>query len=131
MTLFWKTAAAVLLAVVLELALGKRGADFQTVLSVAVCCMAAAVAVSYLEPVLDFLWEMETLGNLKGGMLDILLKAVGIGLVAELAATVCKDAGDASLGKTLEMLGSAAILYMSLPILTEMMTLIQAILGEV
>lgn len=131
MALFWKVAAAVLLAVVLEMALGKRGAEFQTVLSVAVCCIGAAAAVSYLEPVLDFLWELEALGGLKGGMLAALLKVAGIGLVAELAAMVCTDAGDASLGKTLELLGSAAILYLSLPVLTQMMALIQTILGEV
>lgn len=131
MALFWKVAAAVLLAVVLEMALGKRGAEFQTVLSVAVCCIGAAAAVSYLEPVLDFLWELEALGGLKGGVLAVLLKVAGIGLVAELAAMVCTDAGDASLGKTLELLGSAAILYLSLPVLTQMMALIQTILGEV
>lgn len=129
MELFWKAAAAVLLAVVLGLALGKQEKDIGVLLTMAVCCMAASIAIHYLEPVLDFLRELQALGDLQGDMLGILLKAVGIGLVAELAGMVCSDAGNASLGKTMQMLGSAVILYLSLPIFSSLLTLIQEILG--
>ena len=88
------------------------------------------VKYQVLEPVLDFLRELETLGDLQGDMLGILLKAVGIGLVSEIAGLVCTDAGNGSLGKTLQMLGSAVILYLSLPIFTAMLELIREILRE-
>ena len=123
MSLFWKAAAAVLLAVVLGLSLGKQK-DIGVLLTMAVCCMVAMIAISYLEPVLDFLRELETLGDLQGDMLGILLKAVGIGLVSEIAGLVCTDAGNGSLGKT------AVILYLSLPIFTAMLELIREILRE-
>ena len=129
MSLFWKAAAAVLLAVVLGLSLGKQK-DIGVLLTMAVCCMVAMIAISYLEPVLDFLRELETLGDLQGDMLGILLKAVGIGLVSEIAGLVCNDAGNGSLGKTLQMLGSAVILYLSLPIFTALLELIREILRE-
>ena len=51
MSLFWKAAAAVLLAVVLGLSLGKQK-DIGVLLTMAVCCMVAMIAISYLEPVL-------------------------------------------------------------------------------
>ena len=121
--------AWVLLAVVLGLSLGKQK-DIGVLLTMAVCCMVAMIAISYLEPVLDFLRELETLGDLQGDMLGILLKAVGIGLVSEIAGLVCTDAGNGSLGKTLQMLGSAVILYLSLPIFTAMLELIREILRE-
>ena len=129
MSLFWKAAAAVLLAVVLGLSLGKQK-DIGVLLTMAECCMVAMIAISYLEPVLDFLRELETLGDLQGDMLGILLKAVGIGLVSEIAGLVCADAGNGSLGKMLQMLGSAVILYLSLPIFTAMLELIREILRE-
>ena len=88
------------------------------------------VEYQVLEPVLDFLRELETLGDLQGDMLGILLKAVGIGLVSEIAGLVCTDAGNGSLGKTLQMLGSVVILYLSLPIFTAMLELIREILRE-
>lgn len=127
---FWKAMAAALVAVVLGLALEKQGKDFSVVLTMAVCCMVAGIGFSYLEPVLDFLWELEALASLQTNMLGILLKVVGIGLVAELAAMICSDGGNASLGKQLQMLGGAVILYLSLPIFRSMLALIQDILGE-
>lgn len=131
MALFWKAAAAVLIAVVLELTLGKREKDFGLLLSIAVCCMVGIIAFSYLEPVLDLLRELEALGDLQGDLLGILLKALGIGLVAEVAGMVCSDAGNGSLGKTIQMLGGAVILYLSIPVFRSLLELIQRILGEV
>lgn len=131
MGLFWKAAAAALITVVLGLALGKQEKDISTLLTIAVCCMVVMIAINYLEPVLNFLWELETLGNLQGGMLGVLLKALGIGLVAEVAGMVCSDAGNASLGKTVQMLGGAVILYLSIPVFRALLELIQQILGEV
>ena len=128
---FWKATAAVLMAVILSLALEKQGKDFSVILTLAVCGMAASAAFLYLEPVLDFLWELEAMADLREDMLGILLKAVGIGLVAELASVICTDGGNASLGKQMQLLGSAAILYISLPVFRSLLQLIQRILGEV
>ncbi len=131
MELFWKASAGVLIAVILQLALGKQQKDMGTLLVVAVCCMVSIIGFSYLEPVLDLLRELEVLGDLQGDLLGILLKALGIGLVAEVAGMVCCDAGNASLGKTIQLLGSTVILYLSVPIFRSLLELIQRILGEV
>lgn len=131
MDLFWKAAAGALLTAVLGLALGKWNKDMGVLLSMAVCCMIAMIVISYLEPVLDFLRQLEVLGDLQGDMLGILLKALGIGLVAEIAGMVCADAGNSSLGKALQMLGGAVILWLSIPIFNALLDLIQEILGEI
>lgn len=128
---FWKATAAVLIAVILSLALEKQGKDFSVILTLAVCGMAASAAFLYLEPVLDFLWELEAMADLREDMLGTLLKAVGIGLVAELVSVICTDGGNASLGKQMQLLGSAVILYISLPVFRSLLQLIQRILGEV
>lgn len=120
----------ILIAVVLGLAVGKQEKDISVLLTMAVCCMTAMIAVSYLETVLDFLWELESVGNIQNGFLGILLKAVGIALIAEVAGMICSDAGNGSLGKTLQMLGSVVILYLSIPIYNALLTLIREILGE-
>lgn len=131
MELFWKTAAAVLLALVLVPALEKTEKDFSVLLTMAVCAMAAMAAISYLKPVLDLLWQLRDLGDLAGQTLEILLKAVGIGVVAEIAGMICRDAGNGSMGKTMQILASAVILYLSIPLLKGFLSLIQEILGQV
>ena len=130
MSLFWKAAAAVLIAVVLILMLGKQAPDMGLMISIAASTMVAILAVTYLEPVLEFLQELEVLSRIQGDMLGVLLKAVGIGLVVEITGTICADAGNASLGKTLQLLGSAVILCLSVPVFRSMLDLVQMILGE-
>lgn len=127
---FWKAAAIALLTVILGLAVGKQERDISLLLTMTACCIAATIAVSYLKPVLELLWELENMAQLQSGILGILLKAVGIAFVAELAGMICQDAGNASLGKTLQILGSAVILYLSIPVFNTLLTLIREILGE-
>lgn len=127
---FWKAAAAILLTVILALAVGRQEKDLSVLMSMAVCCLAGVIAISYLEPVMDLMWELGELGEVSGGTLEILMKAVGIALVSEIAGMLCTDAGNGSLGKMLQMVGSAAILYLSIPLFRSLLTLIQEILGE-
>lgn len=127
---FWKAAALVLLSVILGLAVGKREKDIAALLSIAACCMVAVVLLSYIRPVLDLVWELEAIANLQDGFLSIVLKAVGITFIAELAGMICKDAGNETLGKTVQMLGSAAIVSFSIPIVRAFLSMIQEILGQ-
>ena len=124
-----KTCGCVLLAVILILFLGCRNKDLSLVLGLAVCAMAAIGAMEYLRPVLDFVDQLENLGGFDRGLIRILLKASGIGLLSEIAALVCADSGCASLGKTVKIMAAAVILWLSLPLYAMLVELLQEILG--
>ena len=130
MTLFFQSAAAALIGVVLSLCLEKQGKDAALMLILSVCVMIAAAAISYLKPVLDFLTQLQSVGNLNQGMVTLLLKIMGIGLLSEIVSMVCVDAGRASLGKSLQFLSSGVILWISIPIFQGLLGLIQDILGN-
>lgn len=131
MELFLRAAAAVLLTVVLSLALGKQGKETASLLSIIVCCMVISIAIRYLEPVWELLEKLGSMGDLDNEMVGTLFKVVGIGILAEIAALVCNDAGNASLGKTLQLLSSAVILWLCIPIFIALLDLIQGILGGI
>lgn len=131
MTLFFQAAAAVLLASVLRLALSGHGKEIGIVLTIAVCCMVIMTAVYFLEPVMEFLHQLEEMGELNSELIRILFKVAGIALVSEIAGMVCADAGNASMGKSLQMLGTAVILWLSIPIFNALLKLIQDILGGI
>ena len=128
---FWQAAAGGMIAVVLWLILSKQGKDFALVLSLLACCLILGVMGSYLEPVLDLVRRLEHLGNLQPEWISVMLKAVGIGLVVELAALICTDAGNASMGKTIQFLGTSVILWLSIPLINGLLDLITQILGDV
>lgn len=129
MELFFKGAAGILLAAVLELALKKQEKDVSTALTAAVIAMAAAIILRLLEPVLGLLDRLRTVGNLNGDALELLLKATGIGLTAEIGGYVCADAGNAALAKLVHLLGTAAILCLSVPMFTALLECILEMVG--
>ena len=126
---FWKTTALVLLTVILSLSLDKTERDISAVMGIVVLCIAACAAVTILNPVLNYLVELQRLFHLPDDLISILLKAVGIALVAELSASICADAGNASLGKMLQILGGAAVLTLSVPMFRTLMTIIKEMIG--
>lgn len=129
MELYFKGAAGILLAALLGLALQKQEKDLSAVLTAAVIAMAAVLMLRLLEPVLELLRQLEQVGNLRSDALELLLKAAGIGLTAEVAGLVCADAGNAALAKMLRLLGTAAILCLSVPMFTALLECITEMVG--
>lgn len=131
MGIFLKACGAALVTTILVLVVGKSNRDLALVLSVMACCMIALAALEYIRPVLDFLSEIEDLGGLDHNMVRILLKVAGIGLITEICSLVCNDSGNTSLGKVTKLLGSSAMLWLSLPLYTMLIELLQRILGSI
>ena len=128
MDIFIKSAAGTLVALIMYLILAKQGRDISILLVVAVCCMLATAAMQYMEPVITFLNRLQQVSNLDSAILQIILRAVGIGVLAEITSLVCTDAGNAALGKTLQFLAVGLVLWLSLPLFTELIDLIEEIL---
>lgn len=116
------------MAVVICLAIQKQGKDLALLLSLGVCVMVLAVAVGFLKPVLDFTEKLATLGKLESSFLQTVLKAAGIAITAEFAEMICADSGNSALGKGVHILAGAVILWLSLPVFTALIELIQKIL---
>ena len=131
MDLFFKATAAVLLSVILFLILNPHCKELGILITLVVCCMVAITAGQFIQPVVGFLDTLQQVGDLDNAYLSVLLKVVGIGFLSEVAALVCTDAGNATLGKTLQMLAACVILWLSIPLLDSLLELIQDILGEV
>ena len=91
--------------------------------------MACCGALRLLEPVVELLEELEELTGLNEPFLVLLLKSAGIALTAEVSASICADGGNGALAKVLRLLGSAAILCLSVPMLRTLMDLIQEMVG--
>lgn len=131
MSTFLQAAAVVLISVVLIMVLKIQGKDIGLLLSIFVCCALGCAAMFYLRPVIEFIDRLQTMGTIDQEMLSILLKVVGIALISEIAALVCGDAGNSAMGKSLQFLAVAVILYLSLPMLNALLKLVESVLENV
>ncbi len=120
----------VFVAVIMIIVLQKQGKETAVLLSILACCILGLLAVEFLSPVIEFFHTLVQLGNLDIGMLQTLLKIVGIAMLSEISGLICADAGSAALGKMLQLLASGLILWLSLPMLNTMLELIERILDN-
>lgn len=130
MDIFLKVTAAILLAAILTLVLSKQGAEISLLLTIAVSCMILIAALTYIKPILDFSRKLVTIGGIRTELLEILLKVVGIGMISQIAGLICADSGNQSLGKALQIMTIAVILCLSIPVLEEMLSLIETVLTD-
>ena len=128
---YLRFAAAALIGLILVLVVGRQSRDLGMLLSLAVCVLLALGAMEFLEPVMELLDELKRLGELDGGAVGILLRCAGIGMVSELAGLLCADAGEGAMGRALQICANAAILWLSLPLLRQVLTMIGEVLAKV
>lgn len=127
---FFQICTLAIVAVILILTLEKHEKQIGMMLGLLVCCVVLSAAVSYLRPVSVFLSQLEALSGLDHELIGVLLKAVGIGIVSEIANMICVDSGNSSLGKAVHLLGISVILWLSIPLFSALLELLQEILGE-
>lgn len=131
MGLYLQATAMVLLAVILILLLGKQSKDIGLMLTLGVCCLVCIGAGIFLEPVVGFLKDLRKMADLDSGLVSVLLKCAGIGFLSELTGLICADAGESALGKALQFLSNGAILFLSLPLLRQLVSILEEVLMQV
>ena len=68
-------------------------------------------------PVLQQVEDLAASGPLEGEAVGLMLRAVGITVVGQVVARLCKDAGESALAYTVELAARAAVLAAALPAL--------------
>lgn len=131
MSVIYKTVGIAMIAVVLCLFVGKQNKDIAVLLSIAACGIILFHALSYMDAILAFIDDLTAIANMDRTFLQILLKCVGIGLITEIAALFCSDAGNSALGKAIQIMSVCGIIWTALPLFTSLIDLLSNILGEV
>ena len=131
MNIFLKVIAGVLIAAIITLVLSKQCQEISLLLTLCVSCLVITAMVSYLQPVLDFAQRLVEIGDLNRNLVNVLFRAVGICLLSEIAELVCVDAGNQTLSKILHIITSVVIICISIPLLEELLTLIEKALGNI
>ena len=131
MDIYLKIVAVVLLSVTLMLLLSKYAADISLLLALCVSCAILLLACQYFMPILDFARKLTLIGNIDNEILTILLKVSGIGILSQIAILICNDAGQTSIAKALQITTTAVILCVCVPLMEQILTLIEAMMKAV
>lgn len=130
MDIFLKASALALIVSILYIAVSGHNKEIGALLVICGCAVVFGMALAYIEPIFEFIRQLQNLGNLNVELIEILFKSVGVGLLAEIAILVCNDMGNKSMGKALQIMATSVILWISLPLFTGLLELVGEILGE-
>ena len=83
----------------------------------------------FLEPFLELFQTIRDLTGLADSVTAPMIRVAGIGLLTQLAGTVCEDAGEKTLSKTVEIGGKILSIYTALPVLRAVIQLLEQMLG--
>ncbi len=116
-----------LLAVIFASILRKNSKELAIVLSLAACALIGVLLVQLAEPVVDFLKKLRNISGLDEALMQPLLKTVGIGLLTQISANVCADAGENAIAKLIEVCGGVLALYVSIPLLEAVLQMMEVL----
>lgn len=118
--LVFKLAAMAFLAAVLSLSLKKEQPAYAFLISL---CGAAGLLLIFAQQVTPVLTWLRTLENLLPGQQGsrCLLRVLGIALVSQLAADLCKESGMAAGATAAELCGRILALLQALPLVQELL----------
>lgn len=126
---FLRAAVIGLIAVIFAALLKKNNRELAVLLSLAACALIAAALLTLAEPLVDFLARLRNLAGLDTEVMAPLLKTVGIGLLTQICASICSDAGESSIAGLIEVCGGLLALYVSLPLLEAVMDMVESMSG--
>ena len=92
----------------------------------------AVILVAALSEALPLFRELESLLERSGASqeyVNVLLRALGVCLLTELAADTCRDAGEQGLASKAELVGKLALLTVSLPLFRKVGDLALTLIG--
>ena len=124
----FKILAIALLPCIATLIVRQVKPDFATLVAISGGVVILLFLIDYLEQILGAFNGLIEKTNLSPSLFSTILKIIGIGYLTEFTANICSDSGISSLASKVELAGKVIILFMALPIITNLIDIIMGIL---
>lgn len=106
-----------LCAVLFAALVQKTNKEYALLISLGTAAVLLLFLLERAGPVLQKVEDLAASGPLEGEAVGLMLRAVGITVVGQVVARLCKDAGESALAYTVELAARAAVLAAALPAL--------------
>ncbi len=103
--------------------------EFSIYVSLTVGIIILGALIGLISPVLDTITELTDAVNLNDIYGSVLLKALAICYITQLASDCCSDAGEKAIASKLEMAGKIAIVVISLPLFQSLVNVVTGLIS--
>ena len=117
-----------LTSAILALVVRKQNPELALTLTICACALGAGFLLNGFRPVLELARALAKRAALDEKLTAPLWKSMGLGLLTEITAAICTDAGQTALAKVVELGGGLLCIAISLPLLQAVLALIEELL---
>ena len=125
----FKILGIALMSAVFCILLRQYKSELALLASLAAGVVILALLLTDLQALLDEIMLIADSGAMQQEYMRILLKAMGICFVTQIACDTCKDAGEGAISSKLEIAGKIAVLIISLPMFRQIMSFVAMLIG--
>ena len=121
-----KLCGIAIVAVVFIMTIKQFRPEYATVLTTVTCIVLFTCVIDML----GYITEEAASGKFSDFMpyIQIVMKSLGIALITQSTADICRDSGEGSIAEKIELAGKAEIFVLSLPLLTELIEITGSLL---
>ncbi len=108
-------ASTAVIAAVLSVVLKQYKPEYSLFISLGTGILIFLAVIAVIEPVIDYIKELTEGAGLESVFGEVLIKALAVCYITQLACDCCNDAGETAIAGKLQLAGRIAVLILSLP----------------
>ncbi|MEF9983779.1 MAG: SpoIIIAC/SpoIIIAD family protein [Oscillospiraceae bacterium] len=113
-----------LIGATMALLLGEYKKELSLMVTIATGIVIMLIMLQSIEPVLEVTTSMFSKANMDKDYIRVLLKALGICFLTQIAVDACRDSGNSAIASKIEMAGKIAVLFVALPLFLSLLELV-------
>lgn len=119
-----KGAAVGIISAVCALLIKKSNQEIGLVIAIAASAVICIAAAELFGSISDLIRYAISKSGLSSAIFLPIIKCVGIAIIVNISASLCKDAGQAGIASAVEVLGAAAAVFTALPLIKSLIEII-------
>lgn len=117
-----------LISLIIIIILKQYKPEFATYVSIIAGILILTISFNQLSGIINLLKNIANKASINNQYILILLKITGIAILSEFAVSICKDAGETSVGSKIDIGSKVVILTISIPIINSLLETVLKIL---
>lgn len=121
-------AAAALLGALCAVFLKREAGELSLLLSITTSALVLTLVAAGCAEIISLLRQLAETAEISDALLGPMLKILGIEVLTNLTAHICRDAGEGGIAAAAELAGAVCALYTAIPVIQAVLTLIEELL---
>lgn len=117
-----------IVAAALSAVLKKFGGTSSLFVSIAASLLILYAVLVSLSPLIGLVDELSESANAESEYITILMKALAVCFITQLAADSCRDSGEGAIASKIELAGKTAVLLISVPLFRSLLEIVKELI---